>query len=981
MKEKVTLILLGLFLVSGILKAADITVSEDITADVTWTKDNTYILDGFIFVESGATLTIEAGTVVKALAGSQENASALIIKRGAKIMAEGTAAEPIIFTSVDDVTLQTPTTFRGLWGGLIILGNGPHNNLDNDNGIEGVPATENAFYGGDNANDNSGVLTFVSIRHGGSELKPDEEINGLTLGAVGAGTTIHHIEVTANDDDGIEWFGGNVDAKYLVVSDVSDDSYDIDEGFSGRGQFWFTKQTGDGTGDNFGEHDGGPSSNRYGAPFATPVISNATYIGGGAGAGDRSLTLRDFFGGKYYNSIFAEQAKGIRLEYVEEFDAGELGGSFTQWNAWGNLKFENNIFQNVADGTFPGIVSVYSPEDDQEPPQPIYNVPQDSIDAFVEYVEVNNMIKNAGVSAAAPVPTVDVSGAGFGSLEGWFNRVPYIGAFNPAVTGHWAGGWTHTFPTDTYNDEIGDLGGENIIVSDDITANTTWSSANTYVLDGFIFVEEGATLTIEEGTVIKAFTGSGENASALIVKRGGKIMAEGTSSDPIIFTSISDVNLDAPTSFRGLWGGLIILGKGPHNNLDDDNGIEGVPAEENAFYGGSDDMDNSGILTYVSIRHGGSELKPDEEINGLTLGAVGAGTTIHHIEVTANDDDGVEWFGGNVNTSFMVVADVSDDSYDIDEGYSGYGQFWFTKQVGDGTGDNFGEHDGGPSSNRYGTPFATPMVSNATYVGGGSGAGDRSLTLRDFFGGQYHNSIFAEQAKGLRLEYVEEFDAGEFGGSFTQWNAWGNLKIENNIFQNVADGTFAGIATVYSPEDDNDQPIYTVPQDSIDNFVQYIEDNNSIADVGVTAAAPIPTGDVSNPSFASLPDWFTEVDFKGAFNPALTSGHWAGNWTKTFESDTYDGTVVTNINRVRLNTIAANVYPNPVITTATVAFTNNAQEAFTFNVYSFDGRLVKSISNIRTSEFTFSTEDVNSGVYMYELRSKTEISTGKLIVR
>jgi trimeric autotransporter adhesin len=983
MSKKITTFILSFLCLVGVATVdGQTTVSGNITGNVTWTKTNTYTLDGFVFVEDGASITIEAGTVIKAETGSGENATALIIKRGGKIIANGTEDEPIIFTSVNDDDLTLSSDFKGLWGGLIILGNGPHNNPDNNNNIEGVPETENAFYGGNDPDDNSGVLKFVSIRHGGSELGPDEEINGLTLGAVGAGTEIHHVEVMGNDDDGIEWFGGNVDAKYLVVSDVADDSYDIDEGFTGKGQFWFTKQSGDGTGDNLGEHDGGPSNNLWGTPFTTPVISNATYVGGGDGPGDRLLTLRQFFGGKYYNSIFAEQDKGIRVEYVPEFDdEGELGGAFTQWNAWGNLKIENNIFQNVADSaTFESIISVYSPEDDVTE-EPIYEVPQDSIDAFVEYIEQNNTIANAGVSDAAPVPTEDVSGAAFGSLDSWFTRVTFRGAFNPDVTGHWAGGWTYTFSSDDYNDDIGQVeSGTTIIISDDISGDSTWTSNNTYVLDGFIFVKDGASLTIEAGTVVKAFTGSGENATALIIKRGGKIFANGTKDEPIIFTSVNDDDLTLSSDFKGLWGGLIILGNGPHNNPDNNNNIEGVPETENAFYGGNDPDDNSGVLKFVSIRHGGSELGPNEEINGLTLGAIGAGTEIHHVEVFANDDDGVEWFGGNVNTKYMVVTDVSDDSYDIDEGFSGYGQFWFTKQSGDGTGDNLGEHDGGPSNNRWGKPFTTPVVSNATYVGGGASAGDRSLTLREFFGGSYYNSVFANQAKGIRVEYVPEFDEGELGGAFTQWNAWDNMHIENNIFQNVADGTFGGIISVYSPEDDNDQPIYDVPQDSIDAFVAYMESMNTVADVGVTASAPIPTGDVSGAMFSSLPEWFDSTNYKGAFNPMI-SGHWAGGWTKTFAGDTYNDEVLTGIFDTPYSVITANIYPNPVVISARVSFENPNNEAFTFNVYGMDGRLVRRIENIRNNSFDFTKDNLNTGIYIYELRSATSVSTGKVLVK
>ncbi|MGD2034608.1 MAG: T9SS type A sorting domain-containing protein, partial [Bacteroidales bacterium] len=453
MKKRFTSLLIALSFITGIALAADIDVSDNITSDETWTSDNEYYLDGFIFVEDGATLTIEAGTVVRGYNGTGENASALIIKRGGMIMAEGTAENPIIFTSEDDTNLDLPPSVKGSWGGLILLGNGTHNNLTNDNGIEGVPSEENAYYGGDTEDDNSGVLKYISIRHGGSELAPDEEINGLTLGAVGSGTSIDFIEIMGNDDDGIEWFGGSVSLKYLVVTEVADDSYDIDEGFNGNLQFLYTEQNDDGTGDNFGEHDGGPSSNRWGMPYTTPHISNATYIGAGGDGGNRCLTLREFFGGEYHNSIFADQQKGIRVEYVPEFDAGAMGGAFTQWNN-GVLKIENNIFQSVADSTAAGILSVYSPEEG-EPPEPIYEVPQDSIDAFVAYfATAGNTINNEmGITKVNPVPdSLDVKGAVFDGLDSWFDDVIFKGAFNPCVMdGHWAGGWTYTYETDTYN--------------------------------------------------------------------------------------------------------------------------------------------------------------------------------------------------------------------------------------------------------------------------------------------------------------------------------------------------------------------------------------------------------------------------------------------------------------------------------------------------------------------------------------------------
>ncbi|MBT8399586.1 MAG: hypothetical protein KJO98_03855, partial [Rhodothermia bacterium] len=192
-----------------------------------------------------------------------------------------------------------------------------------------------------------------------------------------------------------------------------------------------------------------------------------------------------------------------------------------------------------------------------------------------------------------------------------------------------------------------------VTVSADITSSTTWTSNNEYLLDGLVFVDNGATLTIEPGTVIKGLEDinitTGEGASALVIRRGAKINAVGTASQPIVFTSeLDDVNdpLDLDQRDRGLWGGLILLGRATTNEPTTDNQIEGIPTNLNALYGGTDDADNSGTLKYVSIRHGGFSISGVEgdEINGLTLGGVGSGTTIDYVEVYANFDDCFEWF-------------------------------------------------------------------------------------------------------------------------------------------------------------------------------------------------------------------------------------------------------------------------------------------------------------------------------------------------
>lgn len=227
-------------------------------------------------------------------------------------------------------------------------------------------------------------------------------------------------------------------------------------------------------------------------------------------------------------------------------------------------------------------------------------------------------------------------------------------------------------------------------VTSNITADATWTADKVYVLGGRISVVDGVTLTIEAGTIIKGEAGTGPNATALLIARGAKLMAEGTASAPIIFTTIADEimpddikagnfaspNLDPDIS--GLWGGLIVLGKATISASNDNNEdisevqIEGIPTSDaNGLYGGNNDADNSGVLTYISIRHGGSNIGEGNEINGLTLGGVGTGTVIENIEVVANQDDGIEWFGGTVNVKNVVVWNAGDDAIDTDQAWAG----------------------------------------------------------------------------------------------------------------------------------------------------------------------------------------------------------------------------------------------------------------------------------------------------------------------
>lgn len=229
-----------------------------------------------------------------------------------------------------------------------------------------------------------------------------------------------------------------------------------------------------------------------------------------------------------------------------------------------------------------------------------------------------------------------------------------------------------------------------VLVSDNITSDTTWRDGRTYVLGGRIAVEAGATLTIEPGVVVKGQAGTQSNATALLVARDATINANGTATQPIIFTSVADEitpeyidagNFGSPNldpDINGLWGGVIVLGNAPisasNTNGDDltETQIEGIPSSDtNGLYGGNDPADNSGSITYISIRHGGANIGEGNEINGLTLGGVGSGTVVENIEVVANQDDGVEWFGGTVNVTNVLVWNSGDDAIDTDQAWSG----------------------------------------------------------------------------------------------------------------------------------------------------------------------------------------------------------------------------------------------------------------------------------------------------------------------
>ena len=317
------------------------TYSSVINEDVTWTKDNVYTLAGRVVVPSGVTLTIEAGTVIKANTGDEANACALIIARGGKIMANGTATEPIIFTTSSDLITNSHSnypgfanldeSYDGLWGGLLVLGNAPISADAAAVQIEGIPASDaNGLYGGSDDSDNSGVIRYVQIRHGGTLLGEGNEINGLTLGGVGSGTTIEYVEVLGNKDDGIECFGGSVNLSHALVWAQGDDAFDIDQGYSGTINNFYG--IADAESDHALEIDG-----PEGALNAGFTLTNGTLVG----YNDPNIN------GEYAD--FRDGARGtLNNLFFQNFSCGsdfELDDDITSSNATaGSLSFSNLTF-------------------------------------------------------------------------------------------------------------------------------------------------------------------------------------------------------------------------------------------------------------------------------------------------------------------------------------------------------------------------------------------------------------------------------------------------------------------------------------------------------------------------------------------------------------------------------------------------------------------------------------------------------------
>ena len=545
--------------------------------------------------------------------------------------------------------------------------------------------------------------------------------------------------------------------KHAVVAFCGDDALDFDESWDGHIQFALT-MTGnqiDGLGEHAVEYDGSEATDLQ--PQTTGRIYNGTFIGAGQtsnNSASRGLRIRNDADGQFWNCIWTEIT-----DYVFRQDDNARGLTLANnivWNYGGNLDQESAGITGFTE-VDPSLGGISWLPDEGLDPRP-----------------------NGGSPA--------LTGAALPSEAG-ITRTAFRGAFDN--DNNWALGWT---AMDDYG-YFGDLAipkqSDLVVIKDsDIEGcNTlTLTADKEYLLDGYVYVEDCATIEIEAGTVVrgKSVPTTGDQASALIIAKGGTIIADGRADAPIIFTSeIDDLGSteDLTATDNQTWGGLIVLGNAPIGEDIPDGAafatdvIEGIPSTETRIqYGGDDPDDNSGILRYISIRHGGSILGADNEINGLTMGGVGSETIVDYVEVFANKDDGIEIFGGTVNVTHAVVAFCGDDALDFDESWDGYIQFAMTmtgNQI-DGLGEHAVEYDGSESTDLQ--PQTTGRIYNGTFIGAGqtsNNASSRGLRIRNDADGQFWNCIWTEIT-----DYVFRQDDNARGLTLANnivWNYGGNL--------------------------------------------------------------------------------------------------------------------------------------------------------------------------------------------------------------
>ena len=815
------------------------TVSGEITENLTLRPidGGTLQLEGPVFVGDGTeetVLKIEPGTTLLAGPGDP---TFLTIRQNSDIMAEGTVSEPIVMTPVGD------DTARGQWGGLIINGNAPLNTGETAEG-EGGTGT----YGGDDPEDNSGVLKYVRVEYAGDQISPENELNGIAFQGVGSETTISHIQVHRNSDDGVEFFGGTAEAKYLYLTEEGDDSLDWTDGWQGKVQHVVIHQGADDA-DRGIEADNLEQSPNA-TPRSQPTISNMTVIG--SEASSEGVLFRRGTGVKLYNVLIGGAGNGcIDLDSEATYNNGYSGGSYT-----GNLTIQNskiggcgsNFTEDAEGFTPPFTVGEW------------YGNWDSNMTGTPNLESVSNAdYRPSSGSDAAMTQGIQPEGDNF------FDSTSYIGGVDPSD--NWLDGWTvppmnggtlgeESTPnpgehpnvdcSDTENTTLCDITGE---ITEDLTIEPI--DGVTWQLNDSVFVGNGTdetVLTIEEGTML--FAGPGGDPTFLTIRQNSDIMAEGTEDAPIVMTPT------AQDTERGQWGGLIINGNAPLNTGETAEGEGGT-----GTYGGDDPEDSSGVLKYVRVEYAGDQISPENELNGIAFQGVGRGTTISHIQVHRNSDDGVEFFGGTAEAKYLYLTEEGDDSLDWTDGWQGKVQYVIIHQ---GTDDaDRGIEADNLEASPNATPRSQPTISNMTVIG--SDASSEGVLFRRGTGINLYNALITGAGNGcVDLDTEATYNNGYNGGSYT-----GNLTIQAS--------KVGGCGMNFTEDADGFTPPFTVSE-WFNNWDSNIEGSPQLTDIAGFDYRPASGSDAATTEGIqpSGDDFFESTSFIGGTSP---DEDWTEGWT------------------------------------------------------------------------------------------------------
>ncbi|MCL1078923.1 hypothetical protein D5R81_13025 [Parashewanella spongiae] len=714
--------------------------------DVIWLLDDAVIAGGDN--DNSVQLEILAGT--KILGGRE---SYLVISRGSQIKAEGTAEAPIVFTSVE--TAVGGQGAAGQWGGLVLLGNAPVNTCPDLNNCSASFEVGNHNYGGNDETDNSGVITYTRVEFGGFKINDTQEMNGISFAAVGSGTEVNNIQIHKNNDDGIEFWGGNVSVNNVVLTDNFDDSLDWTNGWRGSAQHVYIRQENNASNRGI-EADSNSDATK--TPLSQPALANITIqVADGTNSGGddaEGILFRKGTGANAYNILVKGGANSG--------ECLEINGDNTVDNAaTPELTIENSLIDCV---------------------EPFKNAKVDASKGYTKTLDVKawyegqtgNLVGASDLTGYMPnSSSVALTGGkeSLANVDARLENANYIGAFNDT---DWTEGWTtdihettnvppvsklptlNTCPVGTSTESVvaGLYSDENVnlvcSLSGNITTNVTLLAGENvlYKLDGGAVVVGGdntnsATLAVQAGVNMFA-----TNDSYIAVSRGSKIMALGTKENPIVMTSEEDV-IDGAVAERGQWGGLVLLGNGKTNKCSDHTQCDATFEVGDHNYGGNDNTDNSGQISYVVVKYAGFKVNDTQEMNGISFAAVGSGTQVDHIQVHANGDDGVEFWGGAVNLKYVYLTDNFDDSLDWTNGWTGKAQYVFITHE-DGNANRGIEGDSHKGSDD--TPVSMPTISNLTILPGvdtenGSGDKGEGILLRVATGAALHN-VLVQGRKG-----------------------------------------------------------------------------------------------------------------------------------------------------------------------------------------------------------------------------------------